>query len=197
MTTQRAARLVARWVRFYTRELPTDVAERRMEEIGVDVHDHVAHERARGTSDRRVALSILSRMTRGMAADVSWRRRVRDVKGDFVRPFVVILAAALCVAAVALVLDSPVLVLVSVAMLAVDVIGVLVLGLRAAQRGAFVLPFLVILAGALGVAAIGVTAIVFGERGDAPGLVLLGIAMIVSVIVGAFAIGLRTAQRSN
>lgn len=197
MTTGRAARLVARWVRFYTRGLHTDIAARRIEEIGVDVHDHVAHERALGTSDRRVALSILSRMARGMPADVSWRRRVRDVKGDFVKPFVAILAAALGVAAIALVLDSPLLVLVSVAMLGVDVIGVLVLGLRTAQRGAFVLPFVVILAGALGVAAIGVTAIVLGVRGDAPGLVLLGVAVIVSVVVGAFAIGLRTAQRSN
>jgi hypothetical protein len=38
------------------------------------LHDHVAHERARGTSDRRIALSILSRMARGVMADASWRR---------------------------------------------------------------------------------------------------------------------------
>jgi len=110
VTAQRAARLVARWVRFYTRELPAAIAGRRIEEIGVDVHDHLAHERALGTSDRRIALSVLSRMDRGMPADVSWRRRIRDVKGDSMKPFVGVLAAALGVAAVALVLDSPVLV---------------------------------------------------------------------------------------
>lgn len=73
MTPERAVRLVDRWVRFYTRELPTSVAQRRVEEIGADLHDHIDHERARGTSDRRIALSIVSRMARGLAADASWR----------------------------------------------------------------------------------------------------------------------------
>jgi hypothetical protein len=69
------AELVARWVRLYTRKLPTPVAERRVEEIGADLHDHIAHERARGAGDRRIALGVLSRMLRGLAADASWRRR--------------------------------------------------------------------------------------------------------------------------
>jgi hypothetical protein len=73
MTPERMAELVARWVRFYTRKLPTPIAQRRVDEIGADLHDHIAHERARGTSDRRIALSILSRMIRGVAADASWR----------------------------------------------------------------------------------------------------------------------------
>jgi hypothetical protein len=42
MTPERAAKLVARWVRFYTRELPTPVAQRRVEEIGADPHGAVA-----------------------------------------------------------------------------------------------------------------------------------------------------------
>jgi hypothetical protein len=67
------AELVARWVRFYTRDLPTPAAQRRMEEIDADLHDHIAHERSHGTSDRRIALSILSRMVRGLRADASWR----------------------------------------------------------------------------------------------------------------------------
>jgi hypothetical protein len=75
MTPERMAELVARWVRFYTRDLPGPVATRRINEIDADVHDHIAHERARGTSDRRIALSILSRMVRGLAADTSWRGR--------------------------------------------------------------------------------------------------------------------------
>jgi hypothetical protein len=133
MTPERAAELVARWVRFYTRELPTSIAQRRIDEIGADLHDHVAHERARATSDRHIALSILSRMARGLIADVSWRRRVRPLKGDLMKRFVTILAPV------------------------------------------------------LGVVAIGVAAIVYGEADDAPGLVLLGILL----IVGALAFGLR------
>jgi hypothetical protein len=75
MTPERMAEMVARWVRFYTRDLPGPIAKRRIDEIDADVHDHIAHERARGTSDRRIALSILSRMVRGLAADTSWRGR--------------------------------------------------------------------------------------------------------------------------
>ena len=73
MTPDRAAALVARWVRLYTWRLPAPIAQRRMDEIGADLHDHVAHERARGSSERRIALGILSRMVRGIAADASWR----------------------------------------------------------------------------------------------------------------------------
>ena len=73
MTPERMAELVARWVRFYTRNLPAPIARRRIDEIDADLHDHIAHERARGTSDRRIALSIASRMVRGLAADAAWR----------------------------------------------------------------------------------------------------------------------------
>ena len=73
MTPERVAELVGRWVRFYTRELPTPIAQRRIDEIDADLHDHIAHERARGTGDRRIALSILSRMARGLTADAAWR----------------------------------------------------------------------------------------------------------------------------
>ena len=75
MTPEGMAELVARWVRLYTRDLPDPIAQRRINEIEADVHDHIAHERAHGTSDRRIALGILSRMVRGLAADVSWRGR--------------------------------------------------------------------------------------------------------------------------
>jgi hypothetical protein len=75
MTPERMAKLVAAWVRLYTRRLPAAIARRRVEEIDADLHDHIAHERARGTSDGRIAVGILSRMIRGLAADASWRRR--------------------------------------------------------------------------------------------------------------------------
>jgi hypothetical protein len=51
--------------------------------------------------------------------------------------------------------------------------------------------FVAILAAALGVAAIGVTAATHGEADDAPGLALIGIVL----IVGALALGVRTAYR--
>jgi hypothetical protein len=69
------AGLVARWVRFYTRDLPGAIARRRIEEMDADLRDHIAHERAQGTSDGRIALGILSRMVRGVTADASWRGR--------------------------------------------------------------------------------------------------------------------------
>ncbi|HEX5828730.1 MAG TPA: hypothetical protein VFY23_14480 [Candidatus Limnocylindrales bacterium] len=38
MTPERTARLVGRWVRWYTRRLPAPVAGRRAREIEADVH---------------------------------------------------------------------------------------------------------------------------------------------------------------
>jgi hypothetical protein len=73
MTPELVAKLVARWVRFCTRDVSTPSAGRRVDEIDADLHDHIAHERANGGGDRRIAFSILSRMVRGVTADVSWR----------------------------------------------------------------------------------------------------------------------------
>jgi hypothetical protein len=86
MIPDRIAGLVARWVRFYTRDVPVAVARRRIDEIDADVFDHIACERSNGTSERRIALSILSRMVRGISADVSWRdehtRPIADQPGS-------------------------------------------------------------------------------------------------------------------
>lgn len=95
MKPEHTAELVGRWVQFYTRELPAPIAERRVDEIGADLHDHIAHERAQGSSDLHIALSILSRMARGLLADVSWRRRVAHLKGVVMKRFVPILIAVL------------------------------------------------------------------------------------------------------
>ena len=76
MTPERMARLVARWVRLYTRNLPAPIARRRIDEIDADLHDHIAHERADGTRDWRIAVSVAGRMVRGLAADASWRGRM-------------------------------------------------------------------------------------------------------------------------
>lgn len=80
MTPERTSDVVDRWVRFYTRNLPTPTAQRRIDEIKSDLHDHIAHQRGLGTSDRRIALSILSRAARGLPADASWRRQAKPAK---------------------------------------------------------------------------------------------------------------------
>ncbi len=113
------------------------------------------------------------------------------------RQLVALLLAAIGIAVLALVLDSPILVLVSVGAIGIVTLGAFVTSVQTAQRGDFVIPFVATLAGALAVAALGVTAIIVGDRGDAPGLVLFGVALVTSVVVGALAFGMRTAQRSS
>jgi hypothetical protein len=174
MTPERIAGLVARWVRFYTRKLPAGVAERRIEEIDADVHDQIAHGRAGGVGDRRIALGIASRMVRGLAADVSWRGRYGwGVSRSGLR-------VAL---GVAFVLSLPL-----VAMLFTDgvvwsladfvVAGILLTALAVAlelavkRAGG--------LATAVGIAVLGVASAIVGNADDAPGLVLLGILLVVT-----------------
>lgn len=203
MTPERVAQLVARWVRFYTRDLPGPIAQRRVGEIDADLHDQIAHDRARGTGDRRIALSILSRMARGLVADAAWRERQArlvarpSTSEDTMKPSKAFSRSAVRVAlGVALVLSLPFVgMLVSddvvwsladfvAAAVLLTVIGV-VLELAVKRAGN--------LATAIGIAAVGVAAGVFGEADDAPGLVLLGILLVVS----ACALGVRTAQRSR
>lgn len=203
MTPERTAELVVRWVRFYTRDLPIPIAQRRVGEIEADLHDHVAHERANGISDRRIALGIVSRMIRGLAADVAWRGRharagaqPSTVEEAMKKSKTLYRSAVRVALGVALVLSLP-----FVTMLITDdvvwsladfaaagvllaVIGV-ALELAVRKAGSLV--------AALGIAAVGVAAAMFGEADDAPGLVLLGILLIVS----ACALGVRTAQRSR
>jgi hypothetical protein len=70
------AALVAWWARRYTRDLPEPVARRRIDELEADVHDNIAHERADGAGEARIALGIAARMLRGLPADAAWRRSV-------------------------------------------------------------------------------------------------------------------------
>jgi len=57
------------------------IAERRFGEIDGALHDHVAHERANGIGEHRIARSIASRMIRGLGADVAWRGQQAKVAG--------------------------------------------------------------------------------------------------------------------
>lgn len=190
MSPERMAQLVARWVRFYTRDLPAAVAERRSEEIDADLHDHVAHERAHGTSDRRIALSIAARMARGMAADASWRlSRLAPREEATRRPArPAVLRVALVTAVILLVPFAAMQLTDEVRWSAGDFVfaGALLIGtgvlLELATRRA------------RGAAlAVGLAAIALGEGDDAPGLVLFGLLL----IAGTVALTVRTAWRGG
>jgi hypothetical protein len=203
MTPERMAGLVARWVRFYTRNLPTPIAERRVGEIDADLHDQIAEERAGGISDRRIARGIASRMLRGLAADVAWGRRQAKVAAQLstleetMKANKTLYRSAVRIGlGVAVILSLPL-----AAMLFTDdtvwsladfvLAGVLltVVGVAlelAVKRAGNLLA-------AIAIAAVGVAAAVLGEADDAPGLVLVGILL----VAGACAMGLRRAQHSG
>jgi hypothetical protein len=194
VTPERMAELVSRWARFYTRNLPPAIAERRTGEIDADLHDHIAHERADGTTDRRIALSIAARMLRGLPADVSWRRQTR--KG-------MRMSKAAHRPAVRIALGTAfILLLPLVAMQFTDEVdwGVADFVLAGALLGGtgLLLNRLAAMKTA-GVAypavatAVGVAAIVLGEADDAPGLMLFGGLLIVATV----GLVVRTAQRSE
>jgi hypothetical protein len=200
MTPERMAELVSRWVRFYTRNLPPPIVERRIDEIDADLHDHIAHDRGHGTSERRISLSIVARMVRGMAADASWRGRTIAQSSTRKQVMKKNKAAYRSAVRVALV-TAFILLLPLVAMQITDEVawdvadfvfaGVLLGGtgllleLSARKPGK--------LAYRAAATAIGLAAIVLGEVDDAPGLVLFGGLL----IVGTIALTIRTVQRSE
>jgi hypothetical protein len=194
------AELVARWVRLYTRNLPPPVTQRRSGEIDADLHDHIAHGRAHGTRDRRIATGIAARMVRGVVADVAWRGQAiarRSTRQDVMKLSKDSKRSVVRVALVtALILLAPL-----VAMQITDEVnwsvadfvfaGVLLGGtgllLELAARRPGNIAYRAV------AAAIGVAAVVVGEADDAPGLVLFGGLL----IVGTVALAFRTAQRSE
>jgi hypothetical protein len=199
MTPERTAEVVARWVRFYTRNLPPPIAQRRIDEIDADLHDHVAHERGRGTGDRRIALSIAARMVRGLPADAAWRGQM-VAHSQIAKEVEMHRPASRSALRVALV-TAVVLLVPLVANLLTDGTGwsvadfvfatVLLAGTGALLELAARKPRSIAYRAAA--AGIGVAAIVFGEADDAPGLVLFGGLL----ILGAVALTVRIAQRSD
>jgi hypothetical protein len=191
MTPERMAELVARWVRFYTRDLPIPIAQRRVEEIDGDLHDHIAHERANGISDLRVACGIASRMLRGLAADLAWRRRQeRPASKTFYRSVLRValgVAFILALPLVAMVVTNDVVWSPADFVVAGSLLAVIGVALELAVRGVGSL------ISAIAIAAVGVVAAIFGKADDAPGLVLLGILLVVS----ACGLGVRAAQHSR
>jgi len=197
------ADVVARWVRFYTRDLPAPVAERRVDEINADVRDQIAHERADGIGDRRIALGIASRMIRGLAADAAWRGRQAKLAArpstleETMKTRKTLLRPAVRVAVgVALVLSLPFVAMQIIDEVVWSLVDFVLAGILLTTVGVAVE-----LAGrkagnlavAVGIAVVGVAAAVLGNADDAPGLVLLGILLILS----ACALGVRTAQHGR
>jgi hypothetical protein len=196
VTPERAARAVRHWVSWYTRGLAAPLAQRRIDEIDADLHDQIADERSRGTRSLRVALSILSRMARGIPADLSWRRSMQPSGGGLdMRAFAALLVVALLVAAVAFIADSGPIILGSATLVGLAALVALALGVSDARRGNYLVPFVALTGAGLAFAALASSAMFVGMRWDAPGLVLWGIVLITAVVVGAFAIGMRVAQR--
>jgi hypothetical protein len=196
MTPERMAELVTRWVRVYTRSLPAPIAERRVDEIDADLHDHIAHDRAHGTKDWRIALSIAARMVRGLAADASWRRQTIARHSTAQETMKISKSAVRVALATAFILLLPL-----VAMQFTDEV----------DWGVFDFVFAGVLLGGTGLLlelavrkprkiayratanAIAVAAIVLGEADDAPGLVLFGCLL----ILGMVALTVRTTLRSE
>jgi hypothetical protein len=200
MTSERMARLVARWVRFYTRDLPDPIARRRADELQADLHDHIADERARGTGDREIARSIAARMLRGAFADVSWRigtiaRSTRPPAAGPRRPtlrrsalrIALPTAAILLVPLIAMQLGDAVRWSVADFVLAGALLVASGLLLDLAGRRPATIAF------RAAAAVLGVAAIAFGLSDDAPGLVLFGCLL----IGGTMALALRTAWRGG
>jgi hypothetical protein len=189
MTPERMAALVARWVRRYTRNLPRPVAERRIGEIDADLHDHIAHERAHGAGDRRIALGIAARMVRGLPADASWRAQTKEkhMPGNRSAVRVALVTAVILLATlVAMQVTDEVDWGVADFVLAGVLLGGTGMLLELAARKPAAVVHRVAAAG------IGLAAMVLGEADDAPGLVLFGLLL----IAGAVALTVR-AQRSR
>jgi hypothetical protein len=199
MTPERIAEAVLAWARLYTRGLPPAVAERRLGELAADLHDHIAHERAAGTDERRNALAVASRAVRGLPADAAWRRHViarAPTRKDRPKMSPTARSAVRVALVTALVLLVPL-----IANLTQDgpgwsvpdfVMAAVILGVTGALIEAVVRrPRNLVLRIAAGL--IGVTAMVLGEADDAPGLVLFGLLL----IGGTLALTVRTVQRSE
>lgn len=203
MTPERLAAVVSLWTRLYTRRLPEQDARRRVDELGADVHDHISHERAHGTGERRIAGSVAARMLRGMAADVSWRHeRTRHCQTQEDHPMRLIGPARRSVTRVAVM--TVLLLLIPLALMLLSegtdwgvfdfvFAGAIIAGagllieLAVRSRGTAAY------AAAAVAATLGVGAMVAGEADDAPGLVGFGLLL----VLGMVALTVRNVQRSQ
>jgi hypothetical protein len=86
-TTVVAAGLTRSWIRCYTLGLPRDTRMMRQDEIESDLWEH-EHDVPHGVMSRMgLGLSVLSRLVRGMPADVFWRFQMEGPKVEIKIPF--------------------------------------------------------------------------------------------------------------
>jgi hypothetical protein len=186
MTPDRIGAWALGWVRFYSRDLPPLVTERRVGEIEADVHDHIESGRAAGVPDGRIAAAIASRMIRGVVADLAWRRHHIEITNDArtgrnVLGHRIYRSARRIAVAVLTILAIPFVATVSSSDFNWDVVDFVLAGcllavvgvaleLAARRRGNLLV--------AATIAIAGVVAVVAGNADDAPGLVLLGILLV-------------------
>jgi hypothetical protein len=180
MRPERVAGIVVRWARLYTRGLRPDVAERRIEELRADLHDHVTHDRAAGVADGRIALAILARALRGIPADLAWRRPKAPVR------VVLFVAAVLAVPGVGMLVSDQVVWSAADFVLAGLLLAIVAVAFELAVRRSGNL----VVGAALGT--LGVAACLFGGSDDAPGLVLLGLLL----LAGGCAVVVRRLRRA-
>lgn len=192
MTPERIAAVVLLWARLYTRRLPDQDARRRVDELCADVHDHISHERAHGTRERRIAGSIAARMLRGMAADVSWQHeRTRQCQTEEDHPMRPTAPARRSVTRVAVITVLLLLIPLARTLLGEGIdwgvfdfvlAGAIIAGagllieLTVRSRGTTAY------AAAAVAGTLGVGAMVAGEADDAPGLVGFGLLLLLSMV---------------
>lgn len=185
MNPERVATAVRWWVRSYTRHLPAEAAERRLDELESDLHEHLAQERAAGRSDGAIAREIAARALRGVPDDVLWRRHEllqtpaperrpmsRRAMGTIVAVVVIVLAFPAIGMITRTGVDWGVVDFVLAALL---VGGAGVSSERLVRRPPGIL-------GTSSLVAAGSTAMVLGEIDDAPGLVGLGMLLVLLTI---------------
>jgi hypothetical protein len=199
VTPERAAAVVLRWVRWYTRNLPASVADRRLEEVEADLHDHIQHERANGASDAQIVVEILSRLTRGLHADASWRRdqlsRLTHPEGNMgVRKLLSRPVARISIGVAALLAFPAIATPAGAAdwslgdfVLAGSLLALVGVTIELAVRSAGSL------VGAAAIATLGIAAGFAGDADDAPGLTLIGVLLVASA--GLLVVRLRRHAR--
>lgn len=85
--TSPATGLTRSWIRCYTLGLSRDTRVMRQQEIESDLWEHERDMRGNAWSRVEFALSVLSRLVRGMPADVFWRFQMEGPKVEIKIPF--------------------------------------------------------------------------------------------------------------
>jgi hypothetical protein len=86
MNAERAAGLVRRWVGLYTRGLPAEIRQDRLDEIDDDLWSQRRDAAESDRPDQSLTGEIVMRLVFGIPADLSWRVEQRHVTRNHVAP---------------------------------------------------------------------------------------------------------------